>query len=149
MKFFLLLKIFLFLLFLFPNFANGDRRNLHEKVIENFAVYRDKLVSTSEDGTTKIWNLKTGELIKTTRGNIYNFIQDDKLVLGSRNLKIVSPHSGEVIKKLNVSNKAWSNSVIFFDEKLIAEFKEDFDKAQTEENSEKLKKNIKSALDLF
>ncbi len=30
----------------------------------------------------------------------------------------------------------------FFDKKLIAKFKEDFDKAQTEENSEKLKKNI-------
>jgi len=96
----------------------------HSKSVHGIAVSPDgeTLVSGSEDETIKIWNLKTGNLLRTLSGGSNSSIAispDGKtLVSGSHDIKVWNLQSGKLIYTIDTGNR-WAKAVISPDGKFL------------------------------
>ena len=76
------------------------------------------------DNTVKLWNISSGELIKTLANHSYRlynsvdlYIQPNILITGSwdQTIKLWDKDTGQVLKTINDNNTLWIGSVTVFD----------------------------------
>jgi len=103
----------------------------HSGVVTSVAVYKDKIVSGSEDNTIKIWDFKSGKLLNTlklklkletsSRGVKSIAVDNDKIVSGSwgQAIKIWDLNTGELLNTLK-GRGVVIHAVAIYNDKIIS-----------------------------
>jgi len=106
----------------FSNIALANTLTGHTNMVWSVAIRPNDqtLVSSSGDKTIKLWNLRTGELLRTLTGHANMVLsvgvsRDSQLLASSswdRTIKIWNLHSGELLRTLaQPSKEAWSVAI--------------------------------------